>query len=60
MQVNMSKFRQNGGCGFLLKPDVMFRNDFDPRDPHCLVGVDTLAVNVKVIAGNLSYDLNTF
>ena len=34
MQLNWSKFRDNGNCGYLLKPDFMFDNKmlFDPND----------------------------
>ncbi|CAL8091039.1 unnamed protein product [Orchesella dallaii] len=30
MQLNHGKFRQNGGCGYVLKPDFMFRKNFHP------------------------------
>lgn len=50
MQLNQAKFRLNGGCGYLLRPDFMFRDEFDPYDPLCLVGhVDPLHLSVRVI-----------
>ncbi|CAB0003270.1 unnamed protein product [Nesidiocoris tenuis] len=50
MQMNQSKFRLNGGCGYVLKPEVMFRTGYDPTDPSCLSAADTLSVTIRVIA----------
>nr|XP_014275178.1 1-phosphatidylinositol 4,5-bisphosphate phosphodiesterase gamma-1 [Halyomorpha halys]XP_014275179.1 1-phosphatidylinositol 4,5-bisphosphate phosphodiesterase gamma-1 [Halyomorpha halys]XP_024215637.1 1-phosphatidylinositol 4,5-bisphosphate phosphodiesterase gamma-1 [Halyomorpha halys] len=50
MQLNQSKFRLNGGCGYVLRPEIMFRSDFDPNDPTCLSGSEGLAVNLRIIA----------
>nr|UPI11531.1 phospholipase C gamma 1 [Mythimna separata] len=30
MQVNMGKFKENGGCGYVLKPDFMFDDTYNP------------------------------
>lgn len=49
MQLNQAKFRENGNCGYLLKPDFMFRDDFDPYDKNSLVGVVPLKIVLKVI-----------
>ncbi|XP_046996756.1 1-phosphatidylinositol 4,5-bisphosphate phosphodiesterase gamma-1 [Schistocerca americana] len=49
MQLNQGKFRQNGFCGYLLRPDFMFLEDFDPYDKKTLVGVDPLNISVRVI-----------
>jgi phosphatidylinositol phospholipase C gamma-1 len=49
MQLNQAKFRQNGSCGYLLKPDFMFRDDFDPYDKNTLVGVEPLTLVIRVI-----------
>lgn len=51
MQLNQAKFRDNGGCGYLLKPDFMFRDEFDPTDPNTLVDVGEVIVNVRIIGG---------
>uniref|UniRef100_A0A182X5M9 1-phosphatidylinositol 4,5-bisphosphate phosphodiesterase gamma n=1 Tax=Anopheles quadriannulatus TaxID=34691 RepID=A0A182X5M9_ANOQN len=51
MQLNQAKFRDNGGCGYLLKPEFMFRDEFDPTDPNTLVGVGEVIVNVRIIGG---------
>ncbi|XP_075229352.1 small wing phospholipase C gamma 1 isoform X2 [Lycorma delicatula] len=49
MQLNQSKFRINGGCGYILRPDVMFRHDYDPSDPSTLFGVESLSVSIRII-----------
>lgn len=49
MQINQSKFSLNGGCGYILRPDFMFREDFDPYDHHTLVGVDPMNISIRVI-----------
>lgn len=50
MQLNQAKFRDNGSCGYLLKPEFMLRNDFDPFDRTTLVGVEPLKISITVIA----------
>jgi phosphatidylinositol phospholipase C gamma-1 len=49
MQLNQAKFRENGNSGFLLKPEFMFREDFDPYDKNTLVGVEPLTLSIRVI-----------
>lgn len=51
MQLNQAKFRDNGNCGYLLKPDFMFNPDFDPNDKNTLVGVEPVTVSIRIIAG---------
>lgn len=41
MQLNQAKFRENGNCGFVLKPECMFADDFSPYDRNSLVGLAT-------------------
>jgi phosphatidylinositol phospholipase C gamma-1 len=50
MQLNQAKFRENGNCGILLKPEFMFREDFDPYDKNTLVGVEPLTLSIRMIA----------
>ncbi|KAL3276024.1 hypothetical protein HHI36_020754 [Cryptolaemus montrouzieri] len=50
MQLNQAKFRDNGFCGYLLKPDFMLRSDFDPFDKTTLVGAEPLKISIRVIA----------
>ncbi|PNF30464.1 1-phosphatidylinositol 4,5-bisphosphate phosphodiesterase gamma-1 [Cryptotermes secundus] len=49
MQLNQAKFRENRNCGFLLRPEFMFREDFDPYDKNTLVGVEPLTLSIRVI-----------
>ncbi|XP_023013479.2 small wing phospholipase C gamma 1 [Leptinotarsa decemlineata] len=51
MQLNQAKFRDNGNCGYLLKPEFMNRDDFDPFDEKTLVGVEPLTISIRIIAG---------
>ncbi|XP_060519361.1 1-phosphatidylinositol 4,5-bisphosphate phosphodiesterase gamma-1 isoform X2 [Cylas formicarius] len=51
MQLNQAKFRDNGACGYLLKPEFMFAKEFDPFERHTLNGVQPLAVRIRIIAG---------
>lgn len=50
MQLNQAKFRDNGNCGYLLKPEFMFRDEFDPSDKNTLVGVEPMTVSIRIIA----------
>lgn len=50
MQLNQAKFRDNGNCGFLLKPAFMFRDEFDPYDKNTLVDVDPVTVAIRIVA----------
>lgn len=43
MQINQAKFRLNGGCGYVLKPDFMLYNSNFVED--------SLSVTLCVIAG---------
>lgn len=49
MQLNYAKFRENGNCGYLLKPDFMFRDDFDPYDRSTLYDVKPIKINLRII-----------
>ncbi|CAB0038593.1 unnamed protein product [Trichogramma brassicae] len=49
MQLNHAKFRDNGGCGYLLKPSFMFHQDYDPYDKNSLVGVETWKITIGLI-----------
>ncbi|XP_056631261.1 1-phosphatidylinositol 4,5-bisphosphate phosphodiesterase gamma-1 [Diorhabda sublineata] len=51
MQLNQAKFRDNGNCGYLLKPEFMFHDEFDPYDKNSLVGVEPLKISIRLIAG---------
>ncbi|KAJ8303617.1 hypothetical protein KUTeg_020013 [Tegillarca granosa] len=49
MQLNQAKFLQNGGCGYVLKPEFMMNNDFNPYDKHTLRGVDPVTLTIMII-----------
>lgn len=48
MQLNQAKFRQNGGCGYVLRPEYMFSDDFDPNSKASLVGIEPVMLTIKV------------
>lgn len=48
MQLNQGKFIDNGGCGYILKPEFLFKDEFNPNDTYT-VGVDPMIVELKVI-----------
>lgn len=49
MQLNQAKFRDNGNCGYLLKPNFMFRDEFDPNDKNTLIDVDPITISIRII-----------
>ncbi|KAK1117063.1 hypothetical protein K0M31_016989 [Melipona bicolor] len=49
MQLNQAKFRENGNCGYILKPEFMFKDDFNPYDKNCLHRIESLKFSLKVI-----------
>lgn len=50
MQMNEAKFRDNGCCGYVLKPKFMLHDKFDPNDCNTLVGVEEKTINIRIIA----------
>lgn len=50
MQLNQGKFRQNGACGYILKPEFMFNCDnFDPFNRTDVGGVEPVSLVVRII-----------
>lgn len=49
MQLNQAKFKENGNCGYLLKPEFMFKHDFNPYDKNTLYEVEPLKISLKII-----------
>jgi len=51
MQLNQAKFRDNGGCGYILRPDFMFKDRFDPYVSCSGEGIEpwTLSVRVRLV-----------
>ncbi|CAH4038538.1 1-phosphatidylinositol 4,5-bisphosphate phosphodiesterase gamma-1 [Pieris brassicae] len=50
MQVNMGKFKENGGCGYILKPEYMFDENYSPYDKRYIESkVRPLTVKLRLI-----------
>lgn len=49
MQINQSKFRDNGACGYILKPNFMFDEYFDPNDSKTL-NIEKKMVTIRIIS----------
>jgi len=48
MQVNQAKFLDNGGCGFLLRPQFQFLPSYQPSDPGAPAAAGTAAMDLAV------------
>ena len=62
MHLNQGRFRQNGGCGYILKPEIMRRAnpgarlqsfDVNMKDPHPLVPVCNFEIEVSIIVAEV-------
>ncbi|XP_039763945.1 1-phosphatidylinositol 4,5-bisphosphate phosphodiesterase gamma-1 isoform X2 [Pararge aegeria] len=52
MQINVGKFKQNGNCGYVLKPEVMMLEGYSPYHSSFVEKrVRPMTVNVNVILG---------
>lgn len=51
MQINQAKFRDNNNSGYLLKPNFMFLDEFDPSDKNTLIGVDPMTISIRILGG---------
>jgi len=49
MQLNQAKFRNNGQCGYILKPAFMKSDNFNPNNPLC-DGFGEVKVSIRLIA----------
>lgn len=50
MQINTGRFRENGGCGFILKPEFMFDEGYNPYDRRSIERkVAGVSVTLRVI-----------
>lgn len=52
MWLNHGKFRQNGGCGLLLKPQLQLQDAFDPYDHKTYLqpGTERVTMRLKIIS----------
>lgn len=49
MQLNHAKFRENGSCGYVLKPDCMFEDNYHAYDKKTLKIIDNYRIKLKII-----------
>ncbi|CAG0883545.1 unnamed protein product [Cyprideis torosa] len=49
MQLNEGKFRQNGRCGYVLMPELMWQNSFNPHDSNSY-GEEPLLLKIRILA----------
>ncbi|XP_022209128.1 1-phosphatidylinositol 4,5-bisphosphate phosphodiesterase gamma-1 [Drosophila obscura] len=49
MQLNQAKFRNNGQCGYILKPSFMKAESFNPNNPLS-DGLNEVRVSIRLIA----------
>jgi len=51
MQINQGRFLDNGGCGYILRPDYMFSDTYNPANPSTLAqnNVTPLEFDIKII-----------
>lgn len=50
MQYNQAKFRDNGQCGYLLKPKFMSSEEFDPNNPSTISQHEEKIVTIRIVA----------
>lgn len=56
MQLNFGKFKENGGCGFVLKPEFFFDESYVPSDKKTIERyVKPVLVTLRVIAARHLY-----
>ena len=49
MQLNVARFLSNGNCGYVLRPEYMFRTEYNPSDPKTC-DTHPLVLEVRVLA----------
>lgn len=51
MQIHQGKFLDNGCCGYILRPDYMFSDTYNPSDPSTLAlnNVKPLDLTIRII-----------
>lgn len=50
MQLNEARFMVNGRCGYVLKPQFMQHEYYNPFDKSSVVGVDPITISLRIIA----------
>ncbi|XP_048361154.1 1-phosphatidylinositol 4,5-bisphosphate phosphodiesterase eta-1 isoform X3 [Sphaerodactylus townsendi] len=51
MQLNQAKFRMNGNCGYILKPQQMCKGTFNPNSADPLPALPKKQLILKIISG---------
>ncbi|XP_055489397.1 1-phosphatidylinositol 4,5-bisphosphate phosphodiesterase gamma-1-like [Leucoraja erinacea] len=49
MQLNQAIFSMNGRCGYVLHPDIMKEDTFDPFDKNTLKGVEPITIQLQIL-----------
>lgn len=49
MQLNQAKFRDNGASGYILKPQFMLDDHFDPNDPTAVAYAQKKLITIRII-----------
>ncbi|KAL8594295.1 hypothetical protein ACOMHN_000997 [Nucella lapillus] len=51
MQLNQGRFLANGRCGYLLKPEILSEETFDPYDKKCLaqLGMEPVTLTITIL-----------
>ncbi len=47
-QLNVARFLENGNCGYVLRPDFMFRDGFVPTDAATLEGSNVEPITLVI------------
>ncbi|KRX87277.1 1-phosphatidylinositol 4,5-bisphosphate phosphodiesterase gamma-1 [Trichinella pseudospiralis] len=55
MQLNQARFLANGKCGYVLKPEFMRNESYDPNLPESVLGSRAILLTIEVIAGRHLY-----
>ncbi|XP_032876257.1 1-phosphatidylinositol 4,5-bisphosphate phosphodiesterase gamma-1-like isoform X2 [Amblyraja radiata] len=49
MQLNQAIFSMNGRCGYVLHPNIMKEDIFDPFDKNTLKGVEPITIQLQIL-----------
>ncbi|KRX53148.1 1-phosphatidylinositol 4,5-bisphosphate phosphodiesterase gamma-1 [Trichinella sp. T9] len=55
MQLNQARFLANGRCGYVLKPEFMRNESYDPNLSESILGSRAILLTIEVIAGRHLY-----
>jgi phosphatidylinositol phospholipase C gamma-1 len=52
MQINHGKFQDNGNCGYVLKPNYMLKDSYNPLKRDRSVNDNLYEIDVSIISGH--------